>query len=76
MKTVLADASTVFVLENCGLSDKLAHDSQETINRLGGLNADGVAARKFYPKPDGSQQLNLFNGKTDYNTDDDEEDSA
>jgi len=24
MKTVLADASTVFVLENCGLSDKLA----------------------------------------------------
>ncbi|RPI89859.1 MAG: DUF559 domain-containing protein [Chloroflexi bacterium] len=49
---------------------------QETINRLGGLNADGVVARKFYPKPDGSQQLNLFNGKTDYNTDDDEEDSA
>jgi len=28
MKTVLADASTVFVLENCGLSDKLAVSRQ------------------------------------------------
>ncbi len=39
---------------------------QETINRLGGLEADGMVPRKFYPKVYGSQQLNLFNEKADY----------
>jgi very-short-patch-repair endonuclease len=47
---------------------------QETLNRLGGLNDDGLVPRKFYPKSSGAQQLSLFDNKVEYITDENEPD--
>lgn len=46
---------------------------EDTINSLGGLSAEGLVPRKFYPDAGGAQQMGMFERQAEYTAEDDEE---